>query len=71
MMKLDSRISLSFRAALRGNFRPAIGFGRNFLWAITHRGCWRCGGPREEWHRRLCHECQGDVLLGWLSAEDQ
>lgn len=70
-MKLDPRINLSVRAALRGNFKPAIGFGRNFLWAITHRGCACCGGPREVWHLRLCHECQADVLLKWLSAEER
>lgn len=70
-MKLDPRISLSVRAAVRGNFKPAIGFARNFLWAITHRGCWQCGGPRENWHRRCCHKCQWGGLVKWLFEEEQ
>lgn len=70
-MKLDPRISLSLRAALRGNFRPAIGFGRNFLWAITHRGCDCCGGPREDWHRRWCHSCRWMSVVRWLSEEER
>ena len=70
-MKLDPRINLSVRAALRGNFKPAIGFVRSFLWAITHRGCWQCGGPRENWHERCCQKCQWGGLVKWLFEEER